>query len=70
MQAIVQTCEQCRDGRVDRLEPVSQPLPVELSGGRTLHIETHYRCTHCGAKWLHIVENGASGYADLIHAEP
>ena len=69
MQPIVQTCEHCRDGHVDQLEVVGEPIPIALAGRQILHVETHYRCTHCGAKWLHIIENGDAGFADLIHTE-
>lgn len=69
MQPVVQTCEHCRNGRVDHLEVIGKPVPIELAGRQTVHVETHYRCTRCGAKWLHIVENGAGGFADLIHTE-
>lgn len=70
MDSLIRLCDECHDVHVDRLEPLGLVTAVELPARQTVHVETHYRCRRCGARWLHVSENGATGSGDFVHVEP
>ena len=63
-------CEACRERRPGALEQLGEPEHIPFMGGKAPAIDTHFRCTTCGAKWVHIVESGAGGHGDYWHSEP
>jgi len=70
MDSRIRLCDECRDVHVDRLETLTVQRAVERDSRQATHIETHYRCKRCGARWLHVVTNSASGHRDVVHVEP